>query len=332
MIDWKLREIELPLRFDWHIARGTTQTKKNFIVEITHSPHNAQGEVAFNSRYGESAEMVKEDFERFLEACPYDIKSLEELVRFLEDLSICSSLRFGIESAFVHYLAILSGKPVQELLGIDAINMVQTSFSIPIMDPDKIADFIKKNNLSRFHALKIKLEGASSYANVEAVLKSYEGKIRLDANESFQNPDEVLLFLEKFKKAPIEFVEQPLSAEAHNEYLYLKKMTPFPLFADESLTSNEVTSYYKERFHGVNIKLMKAGGYMKALRQIKQAREQRLKTMLGCMIETSLGISSAMNIAHRVDFFDLDGHLILEKDPYNQIEEENGRLFYSYLQ
>jgi outer membrane receptor protein involved in Fe transport len=63
---------------------------------------------------------------------------------------------------------------------------------------------------------------------------------------------------------------------------------------------------------------------MKALRQIKQAREQRLKTMLGCMIETSLGISSAMNIAHRVDFFDLDGHLILEKDPFNQIEEENG--------
>lgn len=332
MIDWKLNEIELPLRFDWRIARGTTHTKKNFIVEIIHSPHNAQGEVAFNSRYGESAEMVREDFERFIEACPYEIKSLEELVRFLEDLSICSSLRFGIESAFVHYLAILSGKPVQELLGIDAINMVQTSFSIPIMSPDKIADFIKTYNLSRFHALKIKLEGASSYSNVEAVLKCYDGKIRLDANESFQNPDEVLLFLEKFKKAPIELVEQPLPAEAHNEYLYLKKMTPFALFADESLTSNEVTSYYKERFHGVNIKLMKAGGYMRALRQIKQAREQRLKTMLGCMIETSLGISSAMNIGHRVDFFDLDGHLILEKDPYNQIEEENGRLFYSYIQ
>jgi len=332
MLDWKIKEIELPLLVDWHIARGSTQVKKNFIVEIIHSPHNAQGEVAFNVRYGESAAMVKEDFERFLEACPYEIKSLEELVRFLEELSICSSLRFGIESAFVHYLALLSGKSVQELLGIDSVNMVQTSFSIPIMEPGKIEEFIIQNKLSRFHALKIKLEGAASYGLLEQVLKCYEGKIRLDANEGFKNPDEVLLFLEKFKKAPIEFVEQPLSAEAHNDYLYLKKMTPFPLIADESLTSNDVTSYYKERFHGVNIKLMKAGGYMKALRQIKQARELRLKTMLGCMIETSLGISCAMNVAHRVDYFDLDGHLLLEKDPFNQIEEENGKLFYSYLQ
>ena len=78
--------------------------------------------------------------------------------------------------------------------------------------------------------------------------------------------------------------------------------------------------------------MMKAGGYLRAIKQLRQAKSLGLKTMLGCMVETSLGISSALNIAGGVDYFDLDGCLLIKEDPYKLISEENGKIFYSYIQ
>jgi glutamate racemase len=77
---------------------------------------------------------------------------------------------------------------------------------------------------------------------------------------------------------------------------------------------------------------MKSGGYLKGLKQIRQAKILGLKTMLGCMIETSLGISSALNISSGVDYLDLDGFLLIKKDPFNILTEENGKIFFSFIQ
>ena len=101
--------------------------------------------------------------------------------------------------------------------------------------------------------------------------------------------------------------------------------------ADESITTGEVTSYYKERFDGINIKLMKSGGYFTAIKQIRQAKRLGLEIMIGCMIESSLGISSAMNLAYGLDYFDLDGMLIIQKDPFDLVHENNGMLIKTEL-
>ena len=252
---------------------------------------------------------------------------------YLETTELPQSLKFGIESSFVHYIAILSGKTVSQLMGTNVISSVKTSFSIPIMEVGKIEAFIKENNLQRFSVLKVKVNREIALDFCSEVLKLTNVPLRIDANESFKTAKETLEFLEKFPEIKrLEFLEQPLPSNLHEEALELKKHANVMLMADESVTKEEVNEYHVERFHAVNVKMMKAGGYLRALKQLRQAKSLGLKTMLGCMVETSLGISSALNISGGVDYFDLDGCLLIKDDPYKLVSEENGKIFYSYIQ
>ncbi len=333
MFVWSIKELELPLKFTWNISRNSSDTKKNFCIKVKNGSIEAMGEVAFNVRYEESRELILEKFEEFKNNAPQDFNGVESLVAYLETTDLPQSLKFGIESSFVHYIAILSGKPVAQLMGTNVVASVKTSFSIPIMEVGKLQSFIHDNNLKRFSVLKVKVNQDIAEEFCNEVLRLTDVPLRIDANESFQSARDALLFLERFKDLKrIEFLEQPLASNAHEESLELKINSKVFLMADESVTSEEVNQYHVERFHGVNIKLMKSGGYLKALKQLRQAKRLGLKTMLGCMIETSLGISSALNISSGVDFFDLDGCLLIKEDPYKLISEEKGKIFYSYIQ
>jgi glutamate racemase len=218
-------------------------------------------------------------------------------------------------------------------MGTNVVSSVKTSFSIPIMEVGKVEAFIKENNLSRFSVLKVKVNRDNAHDFCQEILRLTDVPLRVDANESFTSAAEAMKFLETFSNIKrMEFLEQPLHSTQHEEALELKKHSPVFLMADESVTKEDITSYYPERFHGINVKMMKAGGYMRAVKQLRQAKLLGLKTMLGCMVETSLGISSALNISGGVDFFDLDGCLLIKNDPYKLVSEENGKIFYSYIQ
>lgn len=332
MSNWKIKEIELPLRFSWTISRNTCDIKKNLIVEYNSHSVLGLGEVAFNSRYGETMESIKKEFEKFVSICPSSITTLADLEPVFQKVQISSSLRFGIESAFIHNMAHIADMSVTQIIGSNTLSKVKTSFSIPIMDPSKIAEFINENNLTRFSALKLKVGSEQDLDFIKEVHKNYEGPLRIDANEGWSNPDEVMKLLEgPLKKMNIDFLEQPFPSSSHEEYLKLKPISPVEIFADESITNGEVNRDLANQFHGVNIKLMKSGSYFKALNQLRAARELGMKTMVGCMVETSLGINSAINIAYGVDYLDLDGFLLLEKDPYNYLYEDNGVVFLSHL-
>ncbi len=326
-----MREIELPLKFDWSISRNSTNIKRNFIVEVKSGNIVGGGEIAFNVRYEESRELIIKSFEDFKSEVPPELNGVEALIYFLDQKDYPQSFKFGVESAFLHYLATLSGKTVQGLLGLNTLTSVKTSFSIPIMDPMKIESFIRDYSLNRFSTIKIKVGKDCATDLLNEVLKHTSVPLRIDANEAFENPDQVMSFLESIPLERVEFMEQPLHASKHDEMLELFRVCPTLLVADESVTGHDITNYYQERFHVINVKLMKSGGYFKAVKQLRQAKLLGLKTMLGCMVETSLGISSALNIAGGVDYYDLDGFLFLKNDPYNLLTEEKGKILYSYL-
>lgn len=333
MFQWSIKEIELPLKFSWNISRNSSDIKRNFIVKVKNGSIEANGEVAFNVRYNESRELILEKFEEFKSSAPQDITGVESLVAFLESIDLPQSLKFGIESSFVHYLSILSGKTVSQLMGSNVISSVKTSFSIPIMEVGKVEEFISINKLNRFSVIKVKVNKDNAHDFCSEILKHTKVPLRIDANESFQTVSEVMTFLENFSEIKrLEFLEQPLPSSFHDEALELKKFSKVMLMADESVTQESVNQYHVDRFHAVNIKLMKSGGYLKAVKQLRQAKLLGLKTMLGCMIETSLGISSALNISGGVDFFDLDGCLLIKEDPYKLVSEESGKIFFSYIQ
>lgn len=327
---WSLNSKILPLKVNWSISRGSLLEKENLFVTFKDDGLEGIGEIAFLTHGELSVGEVRDQFEDFRSMVPGLINGLDDLTGILGRLEIPNSLRFAIESAYVHYLAQLMESTQQRVLGVREVSRIATSHSVPIMKAEDVRDYIEKHQLNRFHCLKVKVKEYNDYELIQEVVKSYDGKIRIDGNECFSEAQEVLDFTEELLGLPIEFIEQPLPRFAHEEAIKLRERSRVMLMADEAIQDGPIVDDYQKMYHGVNVKLMKAGGYIKALNQLREARLLGMKTMLGCMVETSLGISSAMNIGHGVDFFDLDGFLLLEKDPYQLVYEEKGMLYYSH--
>ncbi|GIW23302.1 MAG: muconate cycloisomerase [Candidatus Sericytochromatia bacterium] len=326
MLKWKILEKVLPLKFNWNISRNLSFEKKNFFIQVSDFNNYGIGEVAPNIRYNENEELIKNQFEKFIEISS-NIKNIDELNNILNSIKLCNSLRFGIESSFIHYLCQKNKILPYKFLKLKRPNYINTSFSIPIMELDNIENFIKINNLKRFSSLKIKVNSENAIDMISFISKLTNQKLRIDANEAWKDVDELIKFTEKIKKFNIEFIEQPMPASMKEEYFYYKKHCPFDLIADESIENEGDFEYLSKAFTGINVKLMKAGGYFNAIKLLNKARKSNLKTMLGCMIETSLGIYSAFNISNNIDYIDLDGFLIIKEDTFNLVYENEGKLF-----
>jgi L-alanine-DL-glutamate epimerase-like enolase superfamily enzyme len=244
----------------------------------------------------------------------------------MDGLTISNALRFAIESAFIHCQCSKQKKTIYELLGLSKPAAIFTAYSIPIMEVGKMKKFYMENNLSRFKFVKIKVNREAAFEAVECLSAFSNQPLVVDANESFKDVEQCISFFEKIKKKNIEFIEQPMPSTMVEQSLYLKKHSPFPLFADESITDKADFSLLKKMFDGINVKLMKAGGYLNGIRLLKEAKKHNMKTMIGCMVETSLGISSAMHLCSLADYADLDSFLLLKNEPFNQMKEESGEL------
>jgi L-alanine-DL-glutamate epimerase-like enolase superfamily enzyme len=213
-----------------------------------------------------------------------------------------------------------------EVLDVASPQSIQTAYSIPIMEIGEMKKFYEENKLSRFRFIKIKVNEEEGQEAVNHLSSFCEQPLIVDANEAFKDVEQCIFFLEKIKKKNIELIEQPMPSSMPDEMLYLKKYSPFKLFADESITSNADFSLLKKMFDGVNIKLMKAGGYLNGVDLLKEAKANGMQTMIGCMVETTLGISSGMNLCSLADYVDLDSFLVVKNEPFNLIEEKDGDL------
>ncbi len=327
MIHWSIEKIILELNYTWRISRNASDQKTNLVVKVSDDQCNGSGEAAPNVRYNESPEQLVSQFESFISHQPQEINSLAQLDDCLSQLSISNALRFAIESAFVHYLCRKEKKTIFSMLDIKSPSpFIPTSYSIPMMNIGEMKEFYEKNHLHRFPFIKIKIDAESGSDAINYVSRFCSQPLIVDANEAFKDVEACIYFLETIKKQKIEFMEQPMPSSMTEESVYLKKYSPFRLFADESITSDADFTLLKKMFDGVNIKLMKAGGYLKAIRLLREAKNQHLQTMIGCMVETTLGISSAWNLTSFSDYVDLDSFLLVKNEPFGLVEEREGRL------
>src|SRR5258705_13955048 len=128
MLTWSIKKKILELKYTWKISRNASDTKTNLFVSITDGIYTGTGEVAPNIRYGETPENVQQQFNDFLLAQTTEIQSVEKLNKYFKNTFVCNSLRFGIESAFIHYLSKKKNIPVVDFLEVAAIKTVPTSF------------------------------------------------------------------------------------------------------------------------------------------------------------------------------------------------------------
>ncbi len=327
-LNWTIEEQQLELKYTWKISRNASDFKINFFVKVGDGNSEGTGEVAPNTRYHETPEIIRARFAEFTKGITGPFESIAALCIYLDTCALPNALRFGIESAYLHYLCKNKNTSIYQILNIQAPQRIYTSFTLPIMETGAIAEFITNNSLSRFKYIKIKVNQQNGLETIKEISRLMPQPLMVDANEDWTDVEAMIRFMEEVKNLNILFIEQPLPAALNDEYLHLKKHSPFELIADESIIANADFDLLKKQFHGINMKLMKAGGYLNGLALLNTARQHGMKTMIGCMVETSLGISSAMHLCHGIDYIDLDGSLILKDEPFGLLNEVEGELVF----
>ena len=183
-----------------------------------------------------------------------------------------------------------------------------------------------------FPILKLKVGGPSDAANLAAVREIAPTKtIRVDANEAWKTKDEALRQIEWLARDPhIEFIEQPMPASsAPEDFAWLKERSPMPIMADESYLNAADLPRCAGCFHAVNVKLCKTGGVTRGFEALAAARKAGLKTMLGCMIESSILTAAGAHLAELTDYLDLDGNLLITNDPFAGVTSELGMMSFA---
>lgn len=318
----------LRLANTWTIARGSSDVVDVVLVQMIQDGIAGIGEAAPITRYHESAASVEEFFRR-VDARRLSFADVPGSMDYLNTLSPGDlAAKCALNLALVDGAARQARQPVYDFFGLGFREQHHvTSFSIGIDRPEVIR---KKVLAARdYPVLKLKVGVPDEKAILTALREVAPTKpIRVDANEGWQTKEQALERIEWLARdGHIQFIEQPMPQTTHpRDLVWLKERSPLPLLADESYHSARDTAHCAECFHGVNVKLVKTGGVSAGYEALKAARASGLKTMIGCMIETSVLISAAAHLAELCDFLDVDGNLLTTNDPYAGVTAEKGIL------
>ena len=311
-----LEKRHLDLKVNWKLSRNQTTFKENFIVHYETELGHFRSEIAPNIRYGETPESILSQFNEWAKGS----MGLDDL----DHIPLLHSLRFGLESVLLSHEAAKKNQSLTEYLGLLPMKEVATSFSMPITAVGEIKDYLTP--LTRFKHLKIKVDAETGIDMLQEIRKHTNASLRVDANEGWKSLDDFLKFEETLKGMNIELIEQPFPSTMREEYKELKRRTAYTLLADESIEDVGDFSELSQQFHAVNLKLMKTGSLLKAKSLLEEARAHNMKAMIGCMIETTIGISYGMLFSGMVDYVDLDGFLLVKDEPFHLVNETEGIL------
>lgn len=307
-MDLSARPLTLPLGQRFVIARDSQLEARVVEVEISHEGVSGFGEAAPIARYDESPESVLRWLEDIdLGDDPWSLDALEAGLPEGEQAG-----RAAVDAALHDLQGKLVGLPVHRLLGLRPTGP-PTSWTVWLGDPDDMARRAEQATRSGFRRLKLKLGGRDGLDldRVLAVRASSDLPLQVDVNE-FWTLDEAL---ELLPQMPIDYCEQPLPAGDPGGP-ELKRRSPVPIFVDEDCHTLADVVGCSERAHGLTIKLAKSGGIREAIRMVHAARAMGLSVMLGCMVESGLGIAAGAQIGSLFDHVDLDGNLLITHDPW----------------
>jgi L-Ala-D/L-Glu epimerase len=327
------KRLDLHMAHTWTIARGSgTNVSRTVVVELAAADGTTGlGEAAPIARYRESLDTV-EAFMKKVDARGLSFNDVEGSMSYLDTLSPQDmSAKCALNIALLDGAAKRAKKAIYDYLDLGfRENQHVSSFTIGIDKPDVIRK--KVLEAEQYPVLKVKVGVADDKVNMQALRDVAPTKtIRVDANEGWKTKEQALEMIEWLAKdGHIEFIEQPMpAATPAKDWAWLKQRSPLPILADESYHQAKDVAQVAECFHGVNVKLVKTGGISAGFEALSAARKAGLKTMLGCMIESSILISAAAHLAELCDFLDLDGNILITNDPYVGASAEKGMVTFA---
>ncbi len=316
----------LTLRHTWTISRNSSDYKDNVFVRVAREGIVGWGEAAPNVRYGESTERTQAALQKARDSfVSGDWRVYSGMPpRWQSAVGDQRCAGAALDMALLDWVGRRLNVPLYRLFGLDPGNAPVTSFSIGIDTPEAVERKVRE--AEGFPVLKIKVGRDNDAEILKAVRRATDRPLRVDANEAWRDKETALRKIEWLAGQGVELIEQPLPAALVDETAWLRERAGIPIFADEAVGMARDIPRLAGAYDGINIKLMKAGGLQETLRMIHVARTLGLKIMLGCMIESSLGIAAAAHLSPAVDYADLDGHLLINDDPFAGLRVEQGRL------
>ena len=311
--------ITVHTRRTFAIARSSADAFERVVFEIEDAGFTGLGEAAPTAYYGQDAGGTEEALGGVEIPDAWDVKGTLARNDRLPPAALAA-----LDAALHDLAAKRLGVPVYRLLGL-ARPEPESAYTLTIADLETTLEEAKR--LSSFPILKIKVGGWEDLETVRAVAGVSPAELWVDANEAF-SPEEAPEAASELRGIGASMIEQPVPASAGPTALKgaAEAAHPVPVIADESAVSARDVPRLAGCVSGVNVKLAKCGGIRGALGMVHTARALGMMTMLGCMVETSLGIAAAAQISGLFDFVDLDGAMLLADDPFGGIGYENGRI------
>lgn len=324
-----LRTFNLQLKHTFTISRESYDVQPSLIVELQSDGYSGFGEATSNPYYKITVDSMKHNLEKiipFIESVTNETPEefWHKAHQFLKDdmFALCA-----LDIAYNDLYARKKGKKLYELWGYSINNNPKTDYTIGI---DSIEKMVSKMKELPWPIYKIKLGTKEDIAIVTELRKHTDAIFRIDANCGWTVSETINNAIE-LKKLGVEFLEQPLKADNWEGHKEVFIHSVLPIIADESCIIEEDVAKCYNHFHGVNVKLVKCGGLTPARRMISQAKKLGMKTMVGCMTESTVGISAIAHLLPELDYVDMDGGLLLAEDIATGITINDGIIKYSEL-
>jgi L-alanine-DL-glutamate epimerase-like enolase superfamily enzyme len=318
--------LRINLRHTWTTVMSSSEFRETLQLHYTRDGVTGYGEGAPIVRYNEDprgAQKAVEAQRAFLEAAdPWEFeKVMREMNRRVEGQWAAKA---AVDIALMDWIGKKLNVPLYRYFGLDPREAPITTFSIGVDTPEVTKQKVREADA--FPVLKIKVGLKTDEATIEAVRSVTKKPLRVDANEGWTDKEEAVRKINWLETQGVEFVEQPMPAAMAEEIRWVRSRVHLPIIADEAALHPDVVPKLVDTYDGVNVKLDKCGGILEAYRMIQIAKALKMKTMLGCMVSTSVSVTAAAHLSPLVDYADLDGNLLIANDPYNGVRVEKGKL------
>ncbi|MBV9385997.1 MAG: dipeptide epimerase [Chroococcidiopsidaceae cyanobacterium CP_BM_ER_R8_30] len=321
-------------RFPLTISRGTTAQTMNVWLRVEQDGIEGWGEASPFSLgdYRQSTEMLKEALQQIAPVLKtFSPMERQQISQILQKLQIPSSAQAAVDVALYDWLGKRVGLPLWQLWGLDRSRIVPTSVTIGINSPEmakaRVRDWLQ---LTDVRILKVKLGNPAGVEADQEMLMAVQQEapaleLFVDANGGWSLDDAVFM-CSWLAKQGVKYVEQPLPRGEEALLAQLKERSPLPIFVDESCLTSRDIPHLADCVHGINIKLMKAGGLTEVIQMIHTARACGLQVMFGCYSDSLLANTAMAHLSPLADYLDLDSHLNLIDDPFVGTVIQTGRL------
>jgi len=324
-----LKPFELKLQHTFTISRESYNTQPSMIVELKDDNLSGFGEATSNPYYKITVPKMMDDLNALKPLIENSSNETPEKFwyKMYPHLKQNMFALCALDLAFNDLYARKQGKKLYELWNYCIDNNPLSDYTIGI---DTVEKMVAKMKELPWPIYKIKLGTKEDIKIVTELRKHTDAIFRIDANCGW-GVEETIHNAMALKKLGVEFLEQPMKADAWDDHKVVFQKSVLPIIADESCQIEEDVAKCHNHFHGVNVKLVKCGGLTSARRMLVQARELGMKTMVGCMTESSVGISAIAHLLPLLDYVDMDGALLLAQDIATGVRLENGVAIYSDL-